>query len=141
MFSLSDYFSNKVLSLFIDEELRKKYTLNIIHPMFDVGASDPTSVNATKTIVSYCENAINLRYLIRENVTPETEFELLFGILLAYTNIFIQTFYIKSYTSIKEPGGQIHVKDMFRSMNPIHEATINKEITYSYLKGVLNYGN
>ena len=141
MFSLTDYFSNKVLSLFIDEDLRKKYTLNIIHPMFDVGESDPTAVSATKTIVSYCENAINLRYLIRENVTPETEFDLLFGILLAYTNIFIQTFYIKSYVSIKEPGGQIHVKDMFRNMNPIHEVTIKKELTYSYLKEVLNNGN
>ena len=141
MFSLTDYFSDKVLSLFIDEDLRKKYTLNIIHPMFDVGEFDPTAVSATKTIVSYCENAINLRYLIRENVTPETEFDLLFGILLAYTNIFIQTFYIKSYVSIKEPGGQIHVKDMFRNMNPIHEVTIKKELTYSYLKEVLNNGN
>lgn len=141
MFSLTDYFSDKVLSLFIDEDLRKKYTLTIIHPMFDVGEYDPTAVSATKTIVSYCENAINLRYLIRENVTPETEFDLLFGILLAYTNIFIQTFYIKSYVSMKEPGGQIHVKDMFRNMNPIHEVTIKKELTYSYLKEVLNNGN
>ena len=141
MFSLTDYFSDKVLSLFIDEDLRKKYTLTIIHPMFDVGEFDPTAVSATKTIVSYCENAINLRYLIRENVTPETEFDLLFGILLAYTNIYIQTFYIKSYVSIKEPGGQIHVKDMFRNMNPIHEVTIKKELTYSYLKEVLNNGN
>ena len=65
----------------------------------------------------------------------------MFGILLAYTNIFIQTYYIKSYTSIKEPGGQIHVKDMFRYMNPIHETTITKDLTYSYIKEVLNYGN
>jgi hypothetical protein len=26
-------------------------------------------------------------------------------------------------------------------MNPIHEATIKKELTYSYLKEVLNYGS
>jgi hypothetical protein len=109
--------------------------------MFDCnGMSDPESGSTSKIIVSYCENAINLRYLIRENVTIESEFDLLFAIVLAYTNIFIQTYYIKSYISIKEPGGQIHVKDMFRSMNPIHEATINKELTYSYLKEVLKNG-
>ena len=142
MFSLSEYFSKKVLNLFIDDELRKKYTLNIIHPMFDVGpGDDPTSGDTSKIIISYCENAINLRYLIRENVTSESEFELMFAALLAYTNIFIQTYYIKSYVSIKEPGGQIHVKDMFRSMNPIHEATIRKELTYSYLKEVLRDGD
>ena len=30
---------------------------------------------------------------------------------------------------------------MFRRMNPIHEATIKKELTYSYLKEVSNGGN
>ena len=141
MFSVSEYFSKKVLNLFIDDELRNKYQLHIIHPMFDCnGMNDPESGSTSKIIVSYCENAINLRYLIRENVTKESEFDLLFAIVLAYTNIFIQTYYIKSYISIKEPGGQIHVKDMFRSMNPIHEATINKELTYSYLKEVLKDG-
>lgn len=141
MFSISEYFSKKVLNLFIDEDLRQKYQLNIIHPMFDGnGLNDPESTSTSKIIVSYCENAINLRYLIRENVTTESVFDLLFAIVLSYANIFIQTFYIKSYISIKDPGGQIHVKDMFKIMNPIHEATISKELTYSYLKEVLKNG-
>lgn len=139
MFSLSEYFSNKVLSKYIDPELRKKYTLNIIHPMFDT-CDDPTSGDMTKIIISYCENAINLRYLIKEDVNTESEFELLFAVLLAYTNIFVQTYYIKSYISIKEPGGQRFVKDLFKAMNPIFEAVISKELTYSYLKGVITNG-
>ena len=142
MFDLSNYFSKNVLDKFIDEELRTKYTLKIIHPMFDIGSDDdPTSGDTARIIISYCENAINLRYLIRENVTNESEFELLFGVLLAYTNIFIQTFYIKSYISLKEPGGQIHVKDMFRSMNPIYETTVTKETAYNYIKEVINRGD
>ena len=141
MFDLSNYFSNNVLDKFIDDELRSKYTLKIIHPMFDIGSDDPTSGDTARIIISYCENAINLRYLIRENITEDSDFDLLFGVLLAYANIFIQTFYIKSYISLKEPGGQIHVKDMFRSMNPIYEVTVNKETTYNYIKEVINRGD
>ena len=141
MFDLSNYFSKNVLDKFIDDELRSKYTLKIIHPMFDIGSDDPTSGDTARIIISYCENAINLRYLIRENITEESGFDLLFGVLIAYANIFIQTFYIKSYISLKEPGGQIHVKDMFRSMNPIYETTVTKETTYNYIKEVINRGD
>jgi len=140
MFSVREYFSEKVIKKFITKEMIEKYDYVVIHPMFDMYAGDPTSRSVPEVIVAYCENAMNLRYMIREIVTPETDFDTLFSLLLGYTNLYVQAFYIRSYVSMKEPGGQRHVKDMFRFMNPIHEATVKKELTYSYLKEVIKNG-
>lgn len=137
MSSPTKYFTKQVLNTYMTDNICNRYDF-LSCPIFDIYSDEYHSNHIVEIIVSYCENAMNLRYMVKDTVN-ETDFDILFATLLAYTNIYIQSFYIKSFVTFKEPGGQ-SVKDMFRKMNPIQEA-LNKNATYSILKEVINNDN